>query len=315
MGGLSSGTINTNTTVTFTFTPTTTTANFSVATTSSFNGTVTASVKKTFPSKPVFAAENSSGTVTAEVRAPVSPTNTVIGVDAGGYISTGTNNTIFGYNANRNQFTTNNAVSIGSGATASNNLSVAIGTGSSCSGGTAVAINGTASGTNSISINGIASANGAIAIGRTSAAAGINQIVVGLGTSGGGAYTTYMGVAATSRTHLYGSLTMGTDTTSSGRLTVRGRGNTSTTKTAVFEDSGGSDIMVVQDNGVVGIGVTSPDASAKLEISSTTQGVLFPRMTTTQRDLISTPADGLVIYNTTDNKLQVRAAGAWVDLH
>jgi hypothetical protein len=108
---------------------------------------------------------------------------------------------------------------------------------------------------------------------------------------------------------------MGTDTTSSGRLTVRGRGNTSTTKTAVFEDSGGSDIMVVQDNGVVGIGVTSPDASAKLEISSTTQGVLFPRMTTTQRDLISTPADGLVIYNTTDNKLQVRAAGAWVDLH
>jgi hypothetical protein len=108
---------------------------------------------------------------------------------------------------------------------------------------------------------------------------------------------------------------MGSDTVSSGRLTVRGTGTTSTTKTAVFEDSGGSDIMVVQDNGVVGIGVTSPNASAKLEISSTTQGVLFPRMTTTERNAISTPADGLVIYNTTDNKLQVRAAGAWVDLH
>jgi hypothetical protein len=108
---------------------------------------------------------------------------------------------------------------------------------------------------------------------------------------------------------------MGSDTTSSGRLTVRGRGNTSSTKTAVFEDSGGSDIMVVQDNGVVGIGVTSPDASAKLEISSTTQGVLFPRMTTTQRDAILSAANGLVIYNSSTGKLQVRAAGAWVDLH
>jgi len=38
-------------------------------------------------------------------------------------------------------------------------------------------------------------------------------------------------------------------------------------------------------------------------------------MTTTQRNAIATPADGLVIYNTTDNKLQVRAAGVWVDLH
>jgi hypothetical protein len=63
------------------------------------------------------------------------------------------------------------------------------------------------------------------------------------------------------------------------------------------------------------MGTASPNSSAKLDISSTTQGVLFPRMTTTQRDLISTPADGLVIYNTTDNKLQVRAAGAWVNLH
>jgi len=38
-------------------------------------------------------------------------------------------------------------------------------------------------------------------------------------------------------------------------------------------------------------------------------------MTTTQRIAITTPADGLVIYNTTDYKLQVRAGGAWVDLH
>jgi hypothetical protein len=67
--------------------------------------------------------------------------------------------------------------------------------------------------------------------------------------------------------------------------------------------------------GNVAIGTTAQDASSAFEVTSTTQGVLFPRMTTTQRNAIATPADGLVIYNTTDNKLQVRAAGVWVDLH
>jgi len=67
--------------------------------------------------------------------------------------------------------------------------------------------------------------------------------------------------------------------------------------------------------GAVGIGTTAVNASAVLDITSTTAGVLFPRMTTAERDLITTPADGLVIFNTTDTKLQVRAGGAWVDLH
>lgn len=67
--------------------------------------------------------------------------------------------------------------------------------------------------------------------------------------------------------------------------------------------------------GNTAIGTTTQDASAAFEVASTTQGVLFPRMTTAQRDLITTPANGLVIYNTSTDKLQVRAAGAWVDLH
>jgi trimeric autotransporter adhesin len=52
----------------------------------------------------------------------------------------------------------------------------------------------------------------------------------------------------------------------------------------------------------VGIGTNTPDASAKLEIQSTTSGLLVPRMTKTQRDLISSPASGLMIYQT-DNAL------------
>lgn len=67
--------------------------------------------------------------------------------------------------------------------------------------------------------------------------------------------------------------------------------------------------------GAVGIGTATVDNSAVVDITSTTAGVLFPRMTTTQRDAIPTAADGLVIFNTTDTKLQVRAGGAWVDLH
>ena len=48
----------------------------------------------------------------------------------------------------------------------------------------------------------------------------------------------------------------------------------------------------------VGIGTTTPDASSALDITSTTKGLLIPRMTETQRDAISSPANGLMIYQT-----------------
>jgi hypothetical protein len=47
----------------------------------------------------------------------------------------------------------------------------------------------------------------------------------------------------------------------------------------------------------VGIGTSNPDSSSKLEISSTNAGVLFPRMTTTQRNTIVNPAAGLLVYD------------------
>jgi hypothetical protein len=79
--------------------------------------------------------------------------------------------------------------------------------------------------------------------------------------------------------------------------------------------SGGVDRVFVSSSGSVGIGTSSLDASAALDVTSTTGGILFPRMTGTQRDAIASPANGLVLYNTTTDKLQVRAAGSWVDLH
>jgi len=68
----------------------------------------------------------------------------------------------------------------------------------------------------------------------------------------------------------------------------------------------------IHNNGSgVGIGTTSPNASAKVEIASTTQGFLPPRMTTVQRTAIASPAIGLVIYNTTTNCLNFYMGSGW----
>jgi hypothetical protein len=64
----------------------------------------------------------------------------------------------------------------------------------------------------------------------------------------------------------------------------------------------------------VGVGTNSPNASAQLDVSSTTKGLLPPRMTTAQRNNISNPANGLIIFNTTSNSLNVFLLGNWYQL-
>jgi hypothetical protein len=53
------------------------------------------------------------------------------------------------------------------------------------------------------------------------------------------------------------------------------------------------------------------DTSSVMEIRSTDRGFLFPRMTTTQKNAIVGPVAGLVVYDTTLNKLCVRTASSW----
>ena len=59
---------------------------------------------------------------------------------------------------------------------------------------------------------------------------------------------------------------------------------------------------------------TLPDGSAALEVKATAKGLLFPRMTTSQREAIAGPAAGLVIFNTNFNCLQFYNGTKWVDL-
>lgn len=64
-------------------------------------------------------------------------------------------------------------------------------------------------------------------------------------------------------------------------------------------DAGSNKTTAIYRTGAVGIGTnTTPDASALLDINSTTKGFLPPRMTKTQRDAIASPASGLLIYCT-----------------
>ncbi|MDX1463402.1 MAG: hypothetical protein R3359_10115 [Marinirhabdus sp.] len=61
----------------------------------------------------------------------------------------------------------------------------------------------------------------------------------------------------------------------------------------------------------VGIGTTSPDPSAALDIKSTDSGMLTPRMTTAQRTSILNPAQGLFVFDTDVNSFYVYHSGVW----
>lgn len=74
--------------------------------------------------------------------------------------------------------------------------------------------------------------------------------------------------------------------------------------------------MLVSNTGSISVGKGSvaADASALIELVSTNKGLLFPRMTTAQRNAISSAAEGLVVYDTTAKQLHYRNDSAWENL-
>jgi large repetitive protein len=99
-----------------------------------------------------------------------------------------------------------------------------------------------------------------------------------------------------------------------------GTGSTAGTGTFNVTNGGSSNPYLTVKNagtagnpGQVGIGTSSPNASAALDITSTIGGVLLPRMTTTQRTSIPAPANGLVVFDASLNCVYVYA-GTWIQL-
>jgi hypothetical protein len=121
-------------------------------------------------------------------------------------------------------------------------------------------------------------------------------------------------------------------TISGARLAIKGSGSTSATTALLVQNSAGSLLLRAKDDGQVQLGSSSNFTvdgnttynryeltvgglssipSAILSATSTTRGFLPPRMTTTQRDAIATPATGLKVYNTTTNTTDTYDGATW----
>ena len=78
-----------------------------------------------------------------------------------------------------------------------------------------------------------------------------------------------------------------------------------------FESNGDAARVTFESGGNVGIGTASPNANAILDLTSTTKPFMPPRMTEAERDAVSSPTAGMVIYNSTDDVLNFHDGSQW----
>ena len=57
--------------------------------------------------------------------------------------------------------------------------------------------------------------------------------------------------------------------------------------------------------GSVAVGTATPSASAVLDITSNSKGILIPRMSNSERDAVANPVNALLVFNTTNNRFEV----------
>lgn len=138
-----------------------------------------------------------------------------------------------------------------------------------------------------------------------------SNILFGFGT-----YTTYYGTAANNpmQRHKFslGDGFAGTEVLSLGLGTVFNETGANY-DFRIESDTDPNCFTVDAGNDSVGVGVAlgSHAPSAKLQVDSTTKGFLPPRMTSTQRTAISSPAEGLIVYDTTSHVPYVFNGTGW----
>jgi hypothetical protein len=174
----------------------------------------------------------------------------------------------------------------------------------------------TASGDYSTAIGYVTSATGffSTSMGNETAATGYGSTSMGIITNASGDFSISMGFGTNARS--YSETAIGSFNTDYAPLNTTGW-DPADRLFSIGNGTGASlrsDAMTVLKNGNVGIGTTTPNTSAQLDVSSTTKGFLPPRMTSAQRDAITTPEEGLMIYNTTTKTPNFYDGTEWVDI-
>lgn len=213
--------------------------------------------------------------------------NTAIGSDALTENTTGNSNTAVGRTALSNNTVGGSNVAIGASAFLNN-----------ISGSTSIAIGafaGNLNNENSPLTNVISS----IFIGastRGTSASPSNQIVIGVGTTALADNSTIIGTTGTTRTHLYGNLSLGlTSADTTARVKATSSDATSDSFAAKFQNNSGTDILSVRGDGLVGIGTISP--AARLYVKGSTSGsgsTAFEVTDNNDRDIINVRDDGRI---------------------
>lgn len=144
-----------------------------------------------------------------------------------------------------------------------------------------------------------------IGLGNTAANSGVSAPTAMLDVNGTANFRNSVGVGTTSPDKIFG-IGDGTDEFSMSVLTD---------KLTWWNDAGTSIAKMVFDStGALSVNNSTITPSAVLEATSTTRGFLQPRMTTTQRNAISSPATGLQVYNTSLNKMNFYNGSSWLAL-
>jgi hypothetical protein len=252
-------------------------------------------------------------------------TNTAVGYQAG-LNNSASDNVFIGHQAGLASTNTSSTIAIGAYALLSNTTGTAL----------------TAIGRGALE-NATGGGNVAIGFwaGRTHTT-GTNNIFIGnssTGVSNTDSNRTWIGNSSTTSTWLAGNVLINTTTDAGFKLDVNGTARVATSLVVGGTGSGSLTTSVVRcnflntsDNGFsvvqfqtlsgnatffqsVSIGSgANPLASAQLEVASTTKGFLPPRMTTTQRNAIASPAAGLQVYDTTLNRPCFYDGTTWITL-
>jgi hypothetical protein len=213
--------------------------------------------------------------------------NVAIGFWAGRTHTTGTNNIFIGNSSTGVSNTDSNRTWIGNSSTTSTWLAGNVLINTTTDAGFKLDVNGTArvQGVLTASANNI---TGVLAITNASTATSISMASLLASGATGDTYFSVGRALTNNNSALIGHSTVGGGNYAF--ITVYGRP---------------ANDFVVTSNGQVALGTSTPNASARFTIESTTQGFLPPRMTTTQKNAIASPAAGLVVYDTTLAKLCV----------